>query len=409
MSRILAPLAFVVLALAAIAGGFLAETTGAASEVMGRVFAALPSGAQDEVERIAPQLAEGPTPEAGATGDDAGATDDAAPEVMAEGPVPPPPAGLFWGVHLPDAPFDPTERRDFVRTIGSEPAIVMWFQEWAGEPGFPVDEARALAADGIVPMITWEAWEPPPASPSLSPEDVLSESRQPDYRLSRVVAGEFDDYLRRYAEQVRDAGVHVMLRPFHEMNGFWYPWGGTVNGNRPADVVAAWRHVHDVFEDVGATNVTWVWSVNHRSLPDRPTNRIASYWPGEAYVDWVGLSGFNFGDTSEVSSWRSMESVVDDALQELRRYDLPIVLAETATVHRGGDEGEWISEAFAYLLEDHPLLDAIVWFEREVEGVRDFRLTSSPAAQEAFQDAIDSGAVLGGPRAYPSPPAGSPS
>jgi mannan endo-1,4-beta-mannosidase len=251
-------------------------------------------------------------------------------------------------------------------------------------------------------MVTWEAWDPPPTSPSVEPEDALEESRQPAYRLDRVVAGEFDDYLRRYAESVRDAGVPIMLRPFHEMNGFWYPWGGTVNSNEPSDVVAAWRHVHDLFEDVGAEGVTWVWSVNHRSLPDTPANQVEAYWPGREYVDWIGVSGFNFGTTSEVSTWRSLEEVVGDVLDTVADYDLPVILAEAATVHDGGDEGRWIREAFDWLLREQPKVDAVVWFERRVGDVRDFRVTSSVDALSAFREVVGSGAVLGAPRAVPT-------
>ena len=46
------------------------------------------------------------------------------------------------------------------------------------------------------------------------------------------------------------------------MNGNWFAWMEGVNGNQPGEYVAAWRHVHDIFTAVGATNVSWVWCPN---------------------------------------------------------------------------------------------------------------------------------------------------
>ena len=90
-------------------------------------------------------------------------------------------------------------------------------------------------------MLTWEPWKPPKIAGKLVPN-------QPRYRLARIAAGKFDRYLHRYARQVKAYGGPLILRPFHEMDGFWYPWGGTANGNTPLDFVRAWRHVHRIFD-----------------------------------------------------------------------------------------------------------------------------------------------------------------
>ena len=77
-----------------------------------------------------------------------------------------------------------------------------------------------------------------------------------------MIAGTHDAYIREFAEDARDWGHPFFLRFNWEMNGNWFPWSEGVNGNQPGEYVAAWRHVHDIFTEVGATNATWVWCPN---------------------------------------------------------------------------------------------------------------------------------------------------
>lgn len=74
----------------------------------------------------------------------------------------------------------------------------------------------------------------------------------------------------------------------HEMNGHWYPWG--TKDTTAATFVKAWRHIHDLFQEEGATNVVWVWSPN--VVNPVPSVKLEPYWPGDAYVDWVGIVGY---------------------------------------------------------------------------------------------------------------------
>ncbi len=110
--------------------------------------------------------------------------------------------------------------------------------------------------------------------------------------VAAIAAGDYDDYLRSYADSVRDFGHAVVIGFGHEMNAPWYSWGyGHVP---PATFVAAWRHIVTVFRGEGADNVTWLWTINQ----DRGgTGPIASWWPGAKYVTWVGIDGYYFRPT----------------------------------------------------------------------------------------------------------------
>ncbi len=324
-----------------------------------------------------------------------GAAPASRPAEILSGKVKAPRAGAFyWGIFRQGLPA----RRSLVvkleRRVERRPAIAMWYDAWAGQPSFPRRDAEWLWHRGIVPMLTWEPWRPPKVFGALAP-------KQPRYRLARISAGRFDGYLRRYARQVRAYGGPLMLRPFHEMDGFWYPWGGTANGNKPGDFVRAWRHIHDVFEREGATNVTWVWSVNGLSVPQTPANAISHYWPGARYVDWIGVSGFNWGSSSSFAHWSTFGQIYNDRLRSLAGYHKPVALTEIASAEVGGNKARWIAATFGQILADYPRVRALVWYDKRDSASRDWRIASSRASAKAFSRAIRARKVLSAPAAVP--------
>jgi cellulose synthase (UDP-forming) len=294
--------------------------------------------------------------------------------------------GAYLGVYVPPAPFDPTAIDTFEKNVGRQAAIVMWYQPWAAtnRSGFDTATVVAVMRRGKVPMITWEPWDP-----GSDANKVVNPGKQPAYRLARINAGEFDGYIRGWARAIRGLGGPVMLRPMHEMNGNWYPWSGTTNGNSPAQYVAAWRRLHDIFEQEGATNVTWVWSINHESVPSGPKNAYAAYYPGDAYVDWTAISGFNWGTSSSYSSWGTYSHWYSTPLAYLRTLRKPICIAEFGCVEQGGDKAVWLADAYKRVAAD-PAIDAIIYFDavEHDSGTQDWRVDSSAKSLAAFRAAI---------------------
>jgi beta-mannanase len=284
---------------------------------------------------------------------------------------------LLFGVHLPDAPaagLTPVDQLQ--RRLGRPIGVVLWYQQWQGaEPSPRVDWLRDAVASGRLPLVTWEPWQPPADATPGSNTAV-----QPAFTLTRIVDGAYDDYVRSWARALAAYGGPVYLRPMHEMNGDWYPWGGTVNGNSPATFVAAWRHLHDIFTAVGATNVRWVWSPYAVDVPDVASNRFELYYPGRRYVDVLALDGYNWGKGN--GGWRTPAQLFASALARIAELGpQPIWIAETACASTGGSKPQWIRELFA-LAAAHPRLDALVWFN--VDKERDWRADASRADARAF-------------------------
>ena len=225
-------------------------------------------------------------------------------------------------------------------------------------------------------LLTWEPWQ--------LPADPLAPERQPAFSLSRILSGSFNHYLRAFARRLASFQRTVYLRPMHEMNGLWYPWCGMVNGNRPQEYVELWQYLRALFQEEGATATQWVWSPYVFSYPPTAENSMASYFPGDANLEWVALDGYNWGTSREGSSWQSFEKLFAegyDTICGLSRR--PIVIAETASAESGGDKGAWIEEMFSSLPQRFPRVEAVVWFDLVKEC--DWRIASSDASLAAFR------------------------
>lgn len=152
--------------------------------------------------------------------------------------------------------------------------VVASFISW-GNGVDPVVFAHAVTSRGPTPLITWESWAAAPNG------DI-----QPPFTNEAVAAGRWDPYITRVARGLQALGKPIYIRLDHEMNGDWYPWH-----RNPIAYVAAWRHVVAIFRREGATNVKWIWAPNAISWTTSGwLDEVRPYWPGEAYVDYIGLT-----------------------------------------------------------------------------------------------------------------------
>lgn len=137
------------------------------------------------------------------------------------------------------------EYQNVERTVSRQTTIHGYFQGW--DTDFRPARVDAAWSQGQLPMLTWE-------SRPLSGADDDTD----DYSLASIAAGGHDDYLKRYAAAIKVNGLPLAIRFDHEMNGPWYRWA-EVNpdaGNAKGSYIAAWRHVHDVFQETGANDLS---------------------------------------------------------------------------------------------------------------------------------------------------------
>jgi hypothetical protein len=282
-------------------------------------------------------------------------------------------SGNLPGLHNP--PWNNSWIDYYAQDVGREPAFVVWFQSWGpySEGVFPVSEAEDTYKRGYTQVITWE------------PQDYTASGDDPNYSLDAVLAGRHDGYIRQYARDVAAWGRPVYLRPFHEMNGDWYPYGAGKNGNTPEKLVSAWRKVHDIFVEEGATNVKWVWAPNVGEPSWGPQYPMASYYPGDDYVDWLGLDGYN-GAVARSLPWYSFDDLFSQSYQEITAISpKPLMIAEVASHTEPGDKAAWISQMRENVPTKYPRIQALAWFHQNQEGAR-WRLDTSQASLEAYRE-----------------------
>ncbi len=260
---------------------------------------------------------------------------------------------IAWGAYAGEGANDLANLESLV---GKKTNIHAIFIGWNDE--FPSALAANLKSQGKTLLIFWEPY---------------------GTTISSLNAGNSDAYMTTFASAAKNSGASVILAPFHEMNGNWDSWDGYNSNNKqintPASIISAWRHMHDIFSS--ATNIKFAWAVNNDSVPDIAANAIGVYYPGDAYVDYVGIDGFNFGNP-----WQSPAQVFDSAISKVAVYNKPIYIFSTAVVAHS-QKAAWIKDFGSYL-KSQSKIAGWVWFNQNgADG--NWVINSDSASLAAFK------------------------
>lgn len=260
---------------------------------------------------------------------------------------------------------------------------------------FPTEQCRVLAGEGVVPLIGFMPWS--------TLRQGVPETR---FTMERLLSGAFDDALRACAGDVRDLGFPIMIEFGPEANGSWFPWSGAWNG-RDADEYGehgcpdgperfrdAYRRVVAIFRGEGASNVTWVFHVASESAPNLPWNAAKHYYPGDEWVDWVGVS--LYGRLRIGEPIKPFDELMSKVYRELAALSptKPIALLEFAVSDdpHGRDKARWIAEALASVSAGrYPRLKAVSWWNKVYRPNGDrslLEINSGPESLRAYCEGV---------------------
>ncbi|CAN5885257.1 hypothetical protein BH23GEM9_BH23GEM9_00310 [soil metagenome] len=310
-------------------------------------------------------------------------------------PTPETPTAAFQGriahgVFLGDVESESHRIRSSIENFsglaGSRPAMVKTFHRldddfgpagWAGRTLREVDAAGAV---------------------SLVALDLRWSDTPPEKLLAAIAEGHADTAIRTLARQLAAFGAPVLIEPGWEMNGDWaYPWQGVHNGGdgAPAVFAAAWRRLVDVVRSEGAVNALWVFSpsvgnpVAGRGAGNSHWNWYGYYYPGDAWVDYLGLHGFNapsIWHTPFLTFHELFDSLSSDRMLSDMTARFPgkgIIISEFASEEGApGAKAEWIRNAYS-IMDAHPAITAAIWFHMDKET--DWRVNSSSSSLDAFR------------------------
>jgi hypothetical protein len=260
------------------------------------------------------------------------------------------PARKYFGAALDGAPTSLGPVKDFTTKVGKQPNMLLFYTGWGD--GFDARAVRNAHAMGALPVMEWEPFEP---------------------SIADIADGATDAYLKKFATAVQSLNLPLAISLAHEMNGFWYPWG--TRKTAPADFVRAWRHVHDIFLDVGATNVIWVWNPN--VINPMPHVALKPLYPGDSYVDWVGIVGYY-----EAGGANTFSTLFGPTKATVRKFTRkPILVVETAA-EQGLRKRRDIADLFRGVAES-PDVIGFNWFNYAKRA--DWRIDSDPSALAQFR------------------------
>jgi len=289
---------------------------------------------------------------------------------------------LLWGAWIgtqftgSEAPWDWNAVTAFEQgnAGGKHLSMVHWSSPFyslawcGGYCNFGTSMFQKVRDNGVIPFFSWA--------------DGVSDAN--------VAAGARDSYIRSWASAAKSWGHPLFLRYAWEMNGSWFTWG-VGNGalgppNTAADYVAAWRHVHDIFTSVGATNVSWVWCPNVD--PGGKFANLASVYPGDSYVDWTCLDGYNRNDP-----WTSFSDLFGSTYDKIMQIapSKPMIIGEVASTESGGSKAQWITDMFAALPTRFPNIRGLLWQDKYEDGW-DIPIETSPSSSAAFAAGVGSSA-----------------
>jgi hypothetical protein len=206
-------------------------------------------------------------------------------------------------------------------------------------------------------------------------------------KLSDIISGKIDGKIAEWARAAKDYGKPVFIRFLAEMNGNWNSYSEAYDPSQTHSMyITAWRHVYNGFRKAGVTNLAWVWAP---TSVDTGNVHWTDYYPGDDYVDWVGVSVYSFlgnGDPEQ-----QILGVYNDYAARK-----PVMIAESAAGDADDNPSKyqpgsryfdnpekWINRYFDTLESKAPRVKAFVWFNIEQERV--WRIQESQAKIDVYK------------------------
>lgn len=263
--------------------------------------------------------------------------------------------------------FDNKTTKNFKPVINLEDTLETTFPlihiytAWGSKPvqKFPKKAVQDIKDLGSIPVITWEPWLT--AFDEKEYPQLKSITKRDKNGLIDIASGTYDFYLEIWATQAKAFGSPIFLRLAHEMNDpYRYPWGP--QNNSPKDFIAAWQHIHKVFSKIGAKNIIWIWA------PHPAYGHFNDYYPGSAYVDYVGIGTLNYGPVVNWSKWWTFDQIFGNHYKEFSTFKKPIMLTEFASLTYGGSRSKWYGDALKSIPIKYPLIKSLLFFHFDADN-----------------------------------------
>ncbi|PCJ60268.1 MAG: hypothetical protein COA79_08840 [Planctomycetota bacterium] len=277
---------------------------------------------------------------------------------------------IAWGSHQ-----FATQLKKTIDLLPKKPTYIMFFRDMHLKREFPSEFIEIINDIKAKPIVSLELgiW-------GQKNKNILKE----------IIAGKHDPFFINWFKKCKKWKKDVYIRPGFEMNGDWFDWGGD-----PKKFKQSWKHIHALSQKEKCQNLKWIWSVNCRSFPDKDWNKIIHYYPGDQYVDILGVDGYNW--TNELP-WRkdtvtqSFNQVFDQTMKDFSKIskDKPILITEISCAEtKSLKKSKWIDNFFKKV-NHYPNITGFIWFnyDKRKEKEPDWRINSSESSLKSFKNGL---------------------
>ena len=210
-----------------------------------------------------------------------------------------------------------------------------------------------------------------------------------------ILDGKYDDYFNEYARGLKEFGHPVLFRPNNEMNGEWCVYSSYHTSKDTNLYKEVWRYIYKIFEENGVDNVLWVWNPHDLSFPGFKWNHYLNYYPGDEYVDIVGLTGYNTGTYYRGEVWRDFDAIYPHLYDEyMALFDHPFMITEFGSNEVGGNKVRWVQEMFDYM-DKYPFnnIKVAIWWngidwDSKQNPARVYRLDNREDVVQVFRSGL---------------------
>lgn len=320
--------------------------------------------------------------------------------------IQPPEEGAYLGVFPGWGDYEDSVRKktliDFEKISGKKVAFVPFSNFW-GRSYASTKQLEEISSYGAIPMMRMMPWGEP----------YWGDSYQGKYSLQKIIDGDFDKFLTKWAIEIKKFEKPVMINFGVEPNGNWFAWSGVFQGggqkdkygdskkaDGPERFVDAYRHVYDLFKEKKVDNATWYFHINNESYPNEEWNTIEAYYPGDKYVDWVALSAY--GAQTKDEDWVSFKKAIDSSYKIIisKFPNKPLMLAEWGVRESAGaKKAKWYSDALNQIQTRYKKIKIAVIYNEKWEASEDdwpdLRINSSKVSLKAYKEGVASKYFIG--------------
>lgn len=287
---------------------------------------------------------------------------------------PPAKSEVMLGAHVPYDGWSIAKIAEINNHSSKNLAFINFFSSFSHKWDWHIKhQANNIFSQDAMPMISWMP---------------IDTSRKSINILAEITQGQWDSYLTEWGTGLKSwinskpasSNPSVMIRFGHEFNGKWYSYA-----NDPSQFIAAWQYIHNHFESLSINkHIQWVWCPNYIDVDDY--SDFTRYYPGDNYVDWTALDGYNWGSNYSFSSWKSFTDTFTNGYNTLvNNYpSKPIMIGESGTAEpldtpsigagQDGDDSDaneskalWIQNMLSDLPQFFPAVRALNIFNMNKE------------------------------------------